>query len=159
MPHEMIEHYDATRKHVQRVQHFMVAFANELVRRALMHDESKYGPEEASHFARVLPKLAATTYGSEEYKAMLREISPAIHHHQQNNSHHPEFYTNGIEGMTLLDFVEMFCDWKAASERHNDGDMRQSIEKNTARFGMTDAHRNLMLNTIPWMNGVAGDTP
>lgn len=36
--------------------------------------------------------------------------------------------------MNLVDLVEMFCDWKAASERHNDGNIRKSIEHNAGRF-------------------------
>lgn len=31
--------------------------------------------------------------------------------------------------MNLIDIVEMFCDWKAASERQLDGNLLKSIEK------------------------------
>lgn len=147
----MIDHFNATRKHVQRVQHYLNAFAYELMNRATVHDESKYGPEEAEHFARVVPRLAGSTYGSDEYKATLREIKPAINHHNANNSHHPEHYPNGVDGMTLMDFVEMFCDWKAAGERHDNGDMRQSIMKNEERFKLAPQVRSMMLNTVPWI--------
>lgn len=42
-----------------------------------------------------------------------------------------------IGNMTLVDLLEMLADWKAASERHNDGNIRKSIEVNTARFKMS----------------------
>ena len=39
--------------------------------------------------------------------------------------------------------IEMLADWKAASERHEDGDIRVSIEKNTDRFHL-DPHETLV---------------
>lgn len=53
----------------------------------------------------------------------------------------------GIEGMTLIDLIEMLCDWKAASERHADGDVIKSIEINTGRFQIGDHLRMILLNT------------
>jgi hypothetical protein len=44
-------------------------------------------------------------------------MKPAIQHHYKANSHHPEFYDNGVEGMSLFDVLEMLLDWKAATER------------------------------------------
>lgn len=70
-----------------------------------------------------------------------------------NNSHHPEFYENGICGMNLLDLVEMLCDWKAATLRHNDGDIRRSIEINQKRFGYSDELKQILLNTLQFIEG------
>lgn len=53
----------------------------------------------------------------------------------------------GIEGMDLLDLVEMFCDWKAASERHNDGNILTSITKNADRFGLSPQLVRILENT------------
>lgn len=55
--------------------------------------------------------------------------------------------TNGINGMSLMDIVEMLCDWKAASERHNDGDIMKSIEINKTRFGISDQMTAILINT------------
>lgn len=60
--------------------------------------------------------------------------------------HKPEL---GISGMSLLDLVEMLCDWKAATLRHNDGDIRKSIEINQKRFGYSDELKRILLNTLP----------
>jgi hypothetical protein len=54
----------------------------------------------------------------------------------------------GISGMTLLDLTEMLCDWKAATLRHNDGDIRKSIEINQKRFGYSDELKRILLNTL-----------
>jgi hypothetical protein len=54
----------------------------------------------------------------------------------------------GLSGMTLVDLVEMLCDWKAATLRHADGDIRKSIEGNQKRFGYSDELKQIMLNTL-----------
>lgn len=59
----------------------------------------------------------------------------------------------GINGMSLLDLVEMLCDWKAATMRHNDGDIRRSIEINQKRFGYSDELKAIMLNTLGVIEG------
>lgn len=53
----------------------------------------------------------------------------------------------GIEGMSLLDIIEMFCDWKAATERHNDGDILKSIEHNEKRFKIAPQLSQIFRNT------------
>jgi hypothetical protein len=103
---------------------------------------------EKEAFDELTPKLADLTYGSEEYRATLREMKPAIDHHYAHNSHHPEHYPNGIAGMNLLDIVEMFCDWKAASLRHTNGDFRRSLEINRTRFNVSDQLASIFENSI-----------
>ncbi len=48
-------------------------------------------------------------------------------HHYANNSHHPEHYPDGVAGMDLFDLVEMFFDWKAASERGQEPAMNLTV--------------------------------
>jgi hypothetical protein len=59
-------------------------------------------------------------------------------HHYAHNAHHPEHWPGGIKDMSLLDLIEMIVDWKAASERHADGDIEKSITINKQRFGYGD---------------------
>lgn len=59
----------------------------------------------------------------------------------------------GLHGMSLLDLVEMLCDWKAATLRHADGDIRRSIEINQKRFGYSDELKQIFLNTLPVIEG------
>jgi hypothetical protein len=49
--------------------------------------------------------------------------------------------------MTLLDLIEMLCDWKAASERHNDGDIMRSIIVNKERFAISDQLTGILERT------------
>lgn len=50
--------------------------------------------------------------------------------------------------MTLLDLVEMFCDWKASSERTANGDLEKSIDYAKNRFNMSDDIVEIFKNTI-----------
>ena len=52
-----------------------------------------------------------------------------------------------LRGMNLIDIIEMFCDWLAATQRHADGDIMESIEKNQERFGYSDDIRQIFENT------------
>lgn len=54
---------------------------------------------------------------------------------------------SGANGMSLLDLIEMLCDWKAATERHTDGDLRKSLEINKTRFGLSDQLHSILTNT------------
>lgn len=137
-----------TYKHILHVQGYLLKAIARLQLRALKHDESKLESPERECFDEVTPKLAGLTYGSEEYRATLREMKPALDHHYAHNSHHPEHYENGIRGMCLLDLIEMLCDWKAATLRHADGDLLKSVEHNQKRFGYSDELKEIFLNTI-----------
>ena len=148
--------YDSTTDtllHIKRVQELMIWFANYLLNSALQHDQSKLEEPEKSTFDKITPLLRGTTYGSDEYKKIMRDNKEGIEHHQSSNSHHPEFYNNGINDMSLMDVVEMFLDWKAASERHADGDIIRSIEIQKKRFGIDEQLCQIFRNTTKHFGG------
>jgi len=74
-------------------------------------------------------------------------MGSAVKHHQENNSHHPEAHEEGIDGMNLIDIVEMLCDWKAATLRTKNGDIQKSLEIQKERFGISDQLYNILKNT------------
>ncbi len=136
-----------TMRHIERVRNLIQEVCTELLDRARLHDQSKLAEPEASGFAEVTHELASVTYGSEEYKGFLKKLEPVLDHHYANNRHHPQHHKNGIDDMTLVDMIEMLCDWKAASERHNDGNIKKSIEHNADRFGMSPQLVRIFENT------------
>jgi hypothetical protein len=140
-----------TNQHISRVMELMLKLAVQLCTRAPQHDASKLESPELETFIEYTPKLARSTYGSDEYKGFLALMKPALDHHYAENSHHPEHYENGISGMTLLDLCEALSDWCAAVERHGDGDIRKSIDINQKRFGYSDELKQILLNTLPIM--------
>ena len=137
-----------TQKHIDRVSELLNGAADELKGRGLIHDKTKLSSPEKELFDIYTPKLKDCTYGSEEYQTYLKELKVALDHHYENNSHHPEHYDDGIDGMDLFDVIEMFFDWKAASERHDDGNINTSIEINAKRFEMSSQLINIFNNTV-----------
>jgi hypothetical protein len=174
---EKYDSTDDTLKHILQVRQLLYIMQNKLEERGFKHDQSKLKQPEKEIFDEMTPKLKALTYGSPEYKASLSELGVALKHHYENNSHHPEHhksyecnicfhsvvktlpnvcpkcgnpqFTEGFDvaGMTLLDLVEMFCDWKAATERHADGDFGKSITINSKRFKLSDQLSSIIHNT------------
>lgn len=166
-----------TKEHIDTARKFMWLFMDELSSRATCHDKSKLESPEIEIFTEYTPKLKDSTYGSDEYKEFLKGMGVALEHHYRMNSHHPEHFKkhvciicfkeykelpshcedcmNGtfteesdISQMNLLDVVEMFCDWKAATMCHADGDIMKSIEHNQKRFKMSDQLTQILRNSV-----------
>lgn len=136
-----------TTAHILRVRELLYIVQNKLEARGFAHDQSKLQSPEKEGFDEVTGALRGLTYGSPEYQAQLERLKPTLAHHYAHNSHHPEHYPNGVDGMTLLDLVEMFCDWKAATERHADGSLERSIRHNRGRFQLADQLAAILENT------------
>ncbi len=166
-----------TLAHIKRVQDLLLDCIEDIAERAKIHDASKLFPPEKALFDTVPFRLKGVTYGSPEYKACLADLKPALDHHYANNRHHPEFHvrkvciicfktfpknyaaqcdecTNGtfteefsVDGMNLIDVLEMLMDWKAASERHADGCIFRSIKVNTERFKLSPQLVSILTNT------------
>lgn len=141
-----------TKRHIMSVRKKLSSVIQELSQRQVDHDSSKLEEPEKSIFDEYTPKLKNTTYGSDEYKKYLREMKKALKHHYDVNRHHPEHFENEMNDMTLIDIIEMFCDWLAATERHEDGDIFESIEINQKRFGYPDMFKYIFWNTADWFN-------
>lgn len=137
------------KKHIHRVQEYLLVFIKSLYRRGYEHDKSKLDPAtELFYFDKYAQLLKTCEYGSDEYKQYLKELQPALECHYRRNNHHPEHFENSIAGMNLVDLVEMFCDWIAAGEQHKDGgDIYKSIEINQQRFGYSDEIKSILINT------------
>ena len=136
-----------TLKHIRRIQQLLHEVAANLIERARVHDASKLQEPEADVFDEYTAKLKGMNYGSDEYRECLAGMGPALDHHYAANRHHPEHWQGGIRDMSLCDLIEMFVDWKAAGERHSNGDLNKSIELNQKRFGYTDELKAIFSRT------------
>uniref|UniRef100_A0A6H2A625 Uncharacterized protein n=1 Tax=viral metagenome TaxID=1070528 RepID=A0A6H2A625_9ZZZZ len=147
----MKSNYDSstdTLNHSRNVLRFMNIIIHELTKRAEVHDKSKLLSPEKEIFDEYTPKLKTSTYGSDEYKEFLKGMGDGLKHHYSVNRHHPEHFDDGINDMNLLDIMEMLCDWKAATLRHNDGDIYKSLEINASRFGVKKQLLRILQNTV-----------
>lgn len=154
-----------TYEHIEKVRGYLLDVAVRLMRRAQVHDASKLKSPEREMFDEFSPKLRELEYGSDEYKAATEAMGSALEHHYAHNSHHPEHYALSIDGMSLLDLIEMLVDWKAASERVKsvrppmpaapgrseaptyDPNIMRSIVLNQDRWGYGQSLRMILENT------------
>lgn len=136
-----------TLTHSLRVGNLMLPVVFETMKRALSHDQSKTESPEVEVFDEFTPKLKDTVYDSDEYRSYLVAMGPGLLHHYATNSHHPEHFPNGIDGMTLVDLIEMLADWKAAGERTKNGSLAVSLQKQKERFGISDQLLQILTNT------------
>ena len=152
-PDEKATNYD-TFRHIERDRNLLNGCIIELLKRGELHDQTKMAEPEVAMFTEFTAKLATSTYDSDEYREFLSAMGPALQHHYANNRHHPEHFKNGIEDMNLIDIIEMLCDWKAASERHNNGNIRRSIEVNANRFSLSPQLVKILENTADLLFGI-----
>jgi hypothetical protein len=150
--------YDSTvdtTLHINRVRFLLGLCAIRLLERGSRHDASKLEQPEKAIFDSVGNRLAVITYEGEEYKQSLTDLKVALEHHYVQNTHHPEHYPNGVDGMSLLDLIEMLMDWKAASERHPGGmNIACSLDLSSQRFSVGEQRKQILLNTakeIGWL--------
>ena len=125
-----------TVQHQEKVREIIFYMISLLEKRAFTHDVSKLYEPEVSLFAEQNAKLKGLTYGSEEYKASLEALKPALDHHYREERHHPEHFKNGIADMNLIDVMEWICDCKASSLRQDNGNFLLSLEGLCAKFNI-----------------------
>ncbi len=112
------------------------------------HDATKMETPELESFTEYTSLLKDSTYGSKEYNERLAGVlKPALDHHYAKNRHHPEHWEHGVDDMDLVDIIEMFCDWKSATLRHNDGNLLKSIDHNANRFKLSPQLVGIFKNT------------
>ena len=116
-----------------------------MIHRSNLHDKSKLENFEKGYYDIFTPKLSKCEYGSDEYKKYLEKMQVAIKHHYANNRHHPEY--SGYENMTVLDKIEMLCDWLAATERNKNGNIIKSIEIGKMKYEYDEKEHGILLNT------------
>lgn len=140
---------DDTLAHKRLVACYLGQAAYELMRRAVVHDNSKFEPEEAVLYSLITPRLKLLEYGSPDYRGALREMKPAVDHHYAANDHHPEhFGTVGVEGMNLFQLHEMVYDWIAAARTTDRAEIERGFRVNQERFDITPPLFEILLNTL-----------
>jgi hypothetical protein len=140
-----------TKDHIRRVHDLLFSAGYDLQKRGRNHDASKLEEPEKSLFDAEAGTIDTLEYGTPEYKASCDRLKPALEHHYANNSHHPQYYEDGVNGMNLFDIVEMFFDWKASGERTKGGNIYKSIDINAERHGVSKQMRKILINTANYL--------
>ena len=125
----------------------IIMFKDELIRRAIIHDNDKFanldmfsGYVNSSKRWEELggPDLE---YGTDEWKPRNDRANRGLNssrRHVHSNDHHREYFKEETE-MTIFPLIEMVCDWYGVSARYNDGspDMakfEESLDTNKCNF-------------------------
>lgn len=137
-----------TRRHISQVRALLNDIVLCLLRRGDNHDATKLESPEVEGFVEYTPMLAKAQYDSPEYQEALKGLAPVLAHHYAHSRHHTEHFKNGINDMNLVDLVEMFADWKAATLRQKDGNLRKSIEINANNYGISPQLVKIFENSI-----------
>ena len=135
-------------RHRDRVAKHLAPIIEELVNRAADHDDSKLREDELPAYASAQEAFEVTPFGTPEYQAIKDKIMPTIKEHYRKNPHHPEHYENGISGMTLVDVIEMLCDWASATKNHDVGStMKKSLEFAIKKYNISTDLASILYNT------------
>jgi hypothetical protein len=125
-------------------------FVSDLQERAMVHDDSKFGADEFPIYASMMDEFAANPFGTTGYFRAKDAIKDATARHFKANRHHPEHFENGVDGMTLVDILEMLADWKAATLNHPEkpGCMIRSLDYGVKKYHISPQLATILLNTI-----------
>ena len=140
-------YYAGVIKHKLWVFWYLSKACSAILKRGIIHDNSKCGKVEEPYFRKFQPLLAQCSYGSDEYKGHLHALTKTLKNHYGCNPHHPEHHKDGIHGMSMIDKIEMLCDWAASTKRHKDGSLERSIEQNAERFDYDEVFKQSLFTT------------
>lgn len=144
---DILIYEEKLRNHRIDVHNLLNKIITMLNQRGINHDISKYTDAEREVFQSIV--FTDVAYGTSAYYDRLNLLKTATDHHYKVNSHHPEYYRNGIKEMNLVDVTEMLCDWISAAKIYNNiGDIYKSIEIGQQRFGYDNVLKNIFLNTV-----------
>lgn len=127
----------------------------ELLNRGLVHDDSKLKEPESKIFSsniRIFNEIVNYHYirDSEIENELELSIEDGKQLHYNSNSHHPEHYGElGINGMDLIDLVEMVCDWLGSHERYkNIEEVEKMLSIQYKRFGIDEQLGKIISNSV-----------
>ena len=134
--------------HISEVQENLETIASELRKRGFAHDRTKFQALEFDAFVSTRDKFKRANYGSKEYQECVDIVKPAVDHHYQNNRHHTGFHEYGINDMTLIDIIEMICDWQAAARRSPDKELKDTLDYAYKKYEIGEQFGRIIKNTF-----------
>lgn len=125
----MVEFFEQrTRAHIARVARNLTLvseayadLADDLRRRGLSHDASKFGQVERVPYIWLTEYHRCRREGEPfTYPAGVKEqVKAAVDHHVTSNRHHAKFHSDPND-MTDVDLIEMVCDWTAMAQEYDE---------------------------------------
>ena len=163
---EMYTYTKDTNDHIRRVNLNMIKVCDwyrehaknlyyepKLKELGILHDSSKLNDQlEKEGYIKMNIELKKVEYGTEDYKKIMNKYNDIIQLHYQNNPHHPEHYSEGYNGMTILNKIEMVCDWCAVIQVKKLYDTyEKSFNFNKQRFNIPDDEFIKIMNLTKYL--------
>ena len=149
MTEKEIEGIQKIRQHIQGVGNCLILLCNELMRRAITHDASRFTIEELEASLKAQEEGHNLKFNTEEYHKWRESYKGLVDIHNRNNPHHPEHHKHGVNDMDLIDLLEMLCDWCDKAE-----DIEGSIDINAERLNICPQLSRILKNTVCNVDGL-----
>jgi hypothetical protein len=146
---------DLINNHKSKVKRLVDTIIADLSLRGIVHDNSKFDKDELLLNIKYGKKSMACKFGSKKYLYYREKSKRASesHYKKKKNRHHPEHFKDGINGMTLVDIMEMVLDWRAATENHRvPTSLNVSIEMARKKYSIDDQLVKIIYNTAKYYN-------
>jgi len=135
-------------KHKEDIAKMLAKFAGEISYRSAIHDNSKFDTDEFNACSENVNEFGKHEFDSPGERELRLRLSDAFSSHRKKNRHHPEHFDNGIDGMNLIDLLEMVADWRSASNRNAGDSIRKSLPIVQEKYKISPQLMNVLTNTI-----------
>lgn len=122
------------RRHQAYVKKWGGKIIDQLSHRFENHDENKLSPDEKPFY-----DLWTSHSLTDEQRRAVHE------HHNRTSRHHPEGFKKGVNGMNLIDILEMVVDWMAWADAQG---MWVGVDHLAQKFGIEPQLAAVILNTV-----------
>ena len=135
--------------HPFNVGKLLMKINNEIMKRIIYHDHSKYSENELKEHIDAdedYERRGRPKFGTDERKDY-DKANPVIASHRKKERHHPEYHENGIEDMNLVDLMEMLCDWCERTPNSIER-LENTFEENCYNHKISSQVRRILENTV-----------
>lgn len=133
--------------HKKTVSKRLKFLAEQLLERSESHDDSKLKSPEIEWLIE-MDKEPRYPYGSREYLDKKKRWEKFFKHHYKINSHHPEYYRDGVSGMTLIDLCEYLIDISSYYAEMHPESVFKTLNEQSDRFGLEEQLTQILKNTL-----------
>jgi len=140
------EFKDRITLHRQSVKLGLQRISDILVNRGDLHDIDKFEEAMFEDFYLNIPKFTNVSFGEIEWENAMESIK-TMNNHYAVSPHHIQHYPNGINGVNLIDLLEMIVDWKSANNAYGDVKLSEALIIQKKRFGIDDQLYKIIVNT------------
>lgn len=134
-------------EHKETVAKRLRFLAEQLLERAEHHDDSKLKSPELDWLIE-MDKEPRYAYDSKEYLDKKARWQKFFDHHYKHNSHHPEHFVSGVEGMNLTDICEYLIDISAYYAEMHPEEVFKLLNGQMNRFKLDEQLTQILKNTL-----------